>query len=227
MLHFLNMNLLIVEDDDAVRAFLIRALSQEGYIVDDAIDGKIALQKATLNTYDLIILDYNLPYKNGKEFCEEVRSSGIATPILMLSVKADTLTKVDMLNIGADDYVTKPFVFGELLARVRALLRRPLPIKDTVIQVGDVILDTDKHLVTTNGTEVLLTPKEFSLLEYLMSNHGRILSRMSILEHVWGVNADPFTNTIETHVFNLRKKLGDKATKELIHTISGVGYKMQ
>lgn len=220
------MNILIVEDDSAIASFLEQAFCDEGFIVDSARDGKDGFYKAQLNQYDVIVLDYNLPYKNGKDICQELRASGSMARIIMLSVETEILTKVELLTIGADDYLTKPFVFGELLARVRALLRRPSELKPSVLQVRDVVLDPDQHLVTHRGAEIVLTPKEFLLLQYLMHNHGRILSRMTILEHVWGVNADPFTNTIETHVLNLRKKLGDKDDKTLIHTISGVGYKM-
>ncbi len=220
------MNILIIEDDNDMRLFLIQAFREEGFIVDSAVNGKIGLQKAQIHLYDLILLDYNLPILNGRQVCIELRTTNVTTRIIMLSVTTEVLTKVELLNIGADDYMTKPFVFSELLARVRALLRRPEKLKECILHVGELVLDTTRHLVTNNNKEIVLTPKEFSLLEYLMYNHGRILSRMSILEHVWGVNADPFTNTIETHVLNLRTKLGDKNSKALIHTISGVGYKM-
>lgn len=220
------MNILIVEDDRNICSFLEQAFDDEGYIVDTAHDGKIGLQKAKMNQYDVIVLDYHIPSKNGKEICTELRQCNSTTRIIILTVKTDIGAKVELLNCGADDYMTKPFVFGELLARTRALLRRPDPLRENVIAVGPISLDASRHIVMNNGTEIVLTPKEFSLLEYLMHNHGHILSRMNILEHVWGVNADPFTNTIETHVLNLRKKLGDKDSKILIHTVAGVGYKM-
>ncbi len=220
------MNLLIVEDDRDVRLLLKQAFQDEGFVVDIAEDGLVGSQKARMNNYDLILLDLTLPHKSGKEVCADIRRANKSTRIIMLSVIDDVVQKVELLNCGADDYMTKPFAFSELLAHVRAVLRRPHKAEDSILKVKDISLDAAHHTVKQGGKEIHLTPKEFVFLEYLMRNRGKIVTRMSILEHVWGVNVDPFTNTIDTHVLNLRKKLGDKSKKSLIYTISGVGYKM-
>jgi len=219
------MNILIVEDDTDMRAFLQEALEDEGYKIDTAENGRTGLQKGLVNNYGLIILDNQMPEKNGKQVCSELREAGKTMPILILSVVGEIASKVELLSIGADDYMTKPFAFSEFIARVKALLRRPVNMKSIIYTVGDVVLDTAQHIVTVGGKEVFLTPKEFAFLECLMSQKGRVVSRMAILEHVWGVNADPLTNSVETHVLNIRTKLGDKQ-KTLIHTIPGLGYKM-
>lgn len=219
------MNLLLVEDDKDMLVFLERALKSEGFVVDTAADGAVGAHKAKTNDYDLIVLDNSLPYKNGREICTELRAAGCASRVLMLSVVSDTDTKVDLLNVGADDYITKPFAFSELVARLRALMRRSEQVDTGILVIDELTLDRGAHAVTLRGKEISLTPKEFELLEYLMKNQGRVVSRMNLLEHVWDVNADPFTNTVETHILNLRKKIKDD-NKKLIHTISGIGYKM-
>lgn len=224
------MNILVVEDTREIADSLKSSLKKEGFVVDMAFDGADGLYKASVNEYDLIVLDIGLPHKNGKEVCRELRSMGKDTPIIMLSVQGEVETKVDLLNIGADDFITKPFFFKELLARIRALLRRPRKIENTVIQIGDVIIDTDSRIVRRGEREIRLTLKEFLLLEYLVRNRGRVLPRMEILEHVWDLDADPFTNTIETHIMNIRKKvggIGGNREEGLIRTVPGVGYKME
>lgn len=220
------MNLLVVEDDKETRNFLKSSLKAEGFVVDIAEDGKTGSYKASVNDYDLVILDIELPYKNGRQICSELRSSGKNMPIIMLSVKGEIDTKVDLLQTGADDYLTKPFSFTELSARIKALLRRPQKIEGEVLCIDDLVLDTGGRTVACAGKEVSLTPKEFFLLEYLMRNRGRVMSRQALLEHVWDVNADPFTNTVETHIVNLRKKLKQKNKREIICTVSGTGYKI-
>jgi len=195
--------------------------------VDVAKDGETGSFMARTNKYDLIILDNVLPLKEGKQVCKEIRSINQKTPILMLSVIATTEKKIEMLNLGADDYLTKPFAFKELLARINALLRRPNKMEGEQFKVDNIILNTKNYKVTKSGKEVRLTKKEFMLLHYLMRNQGTALSRAMILEHVWDINADPFSNTIESHILSLRKKLSLPKTKNrLIHTLSGRGYIM-
>lgn len=220
------MNILIIEDNTDTLLFLKQALHEEGFVVDTAKDGNIGLKKALGNDYDFIILDNTLPGKNGKDICQEIRKNGKVLPILMLSVNEDTNTKTDVLNIGADDYLSKPFSYKELLARIRAILRRPREIKKEILQTGKLILDSKNHTVTYIGKDINLTPKEFSLLEYLMRNKGKVLSRIQILEHVWDMNADLFTNTVETHILNIRKKIKNKENRPVILTVSGAGYKI-
>ncbi|MBI2450830.1 MAG: response regulator transcription factor [Parcubacteria group bacterium] len=219
------MNLLLIEDDKTVVDSLIPFLKERGFVVDVAFDGEVGLDKAKKNNYDIIILDKGLPKKDGLEVCANIRSAGKQTPILILSVKSEIGTKADLLNAGADDYMTKPFAFQELIARVNALLRRPKEVLHTKFEFGDIIADFEGRKTTRGGKEIHLTTKEFSLLEYLFRNRSKAISRMEILEHVWDVNADPFTNTVETHILTLRKKIRDKNGK-IIQTVSNVGYKI-
>jgi DNA-binding response OmpR family regulator len=219
------MNLLIVDDDKEIIDFLKPSLKAEGFVIDTADNGDKGLYKAQINKYDLIILDNVLPQKTGLQVCSEIRNEGNNVPILILSAKSETETKAEFLNSGADDYVVKPFSLTELSARIKALLRRPKNIEHNIFQVNDLMLDTDSHTVMLGKKEVRLTMKEFSLLEYFMKNKNRVLSRGEILEHVWGSDADIFTNTIETHVVNLRRKIGQTTKKEFICTIPGMGYK--
>lgn len=216
------MNLLIVEDDKETVSFLKPSLKAEGFVVDVAEDGDAGSYKAQLNNYDLIILDIGLPKKDGRQVCSEIRAAGKTMPILMLSIKGEIETKVDLLTIGADDYVTKPFAYSELAARVKVLMRRPLRADDEILRVGDVELNLPRRSVHRAGKPVHLAPKEFFLLEYLLRNRGRVMTRQTILEHVWDMNADLFTNTVETHVVNIRRKL--KKDKNFIRTVSGTGY---
>ncbi len=220
------MNILVVEDDKETLEFLEDSLKAEGFVVDSAEDGNDGSYKARVNLYDIVILDIGLPRKDGRQIAAELRADGKYMPILMLSVKGDVETKAELLGIGADDYMVKPFSFTELLARIRALLRRQKRIESEVLRIDDLVIDIRKREVRRGGREIRLCPKEFFLLEYLARNKGNALSRTEILEHVWDMNADLFTNTVETHVAGLRKKLRWKNKKELIHTISGTGYKM-
>jgi len=220
------MRVLIVEDEKAIRDFLKASLTAETFAVDVAEDGEKGLRFALTNDYDIIVLDNVLPKKTGFEVCKELRKQGKTMPILILSVKSETTTKVELLNVGADDYLIKPFSLDELLARIRALLRRPKQIESEILQIDNLELDTKKQTVTLEGKDVYLTRKEFALLEYLMKNQGIVLSRGMILEHVWDMNADPFSNTIESHILSLRRKIGDKGKGHLIQTIPGRGYKI-
>lgn len=220
------MRILVIEDEIKISDFLKKSLEAECFAVDVAGDGERGSYLARINDYDLVILDNILPKKTGLEVCQEIRKDGKNMPIIMLSVKAETSTKVELLNAGADDYLIKPFSLEELLARMKALLRRPHQIESEVLTIDDITLDTKRNIVKQGDKEVYLTRKEFMLLEYLMKNPGIVLSRGMILEHVWDMNADPFSNTIESHILSLRRKIDNKGKKKLIHTISGRGYKI-
>jgi DNA-binding response OmpR family regulator len=221
------MRILIIEDEKDIINFLKPSLEAESFVVDSAEDGETGLFLALTNDYDLIILDNALPKKSGLEVCREIRLNKKTTPIIMLSVVSDVNKKVELFNAGADDYLTKPFSFQELLARIRSVLRRPKKIEDEVLRVEDLELDSRRNLVKRDGTEINLTRKQFMLLEYLMRNAGMVMTRGMIMEHVWDINADPFSNTIETHILSLRKKIKIKNNQpELIFTVPGRGYKM-
>jgi len=218
------MKILIIEDDISIRNVLRLGLEELSYAVDEAEDGERGSYFARVNQYDLIILDNVLPKKMGKQVCKEIRESGVHSPILLLSAKSDVNTKIELLNVGADDYLTKPFSFAELTARIRTLLRRPQKIEDVILKGSGIQLNSDTHEVNRSNKKIYLTRKEFSLLELLMKNSGRVVSRTIIMEKVWDINADPFSNTIETHIRNLRQKLKD-TKKRIISNIPGRGYK--
>jgi DNA-binding response OmpR family regulator len=219
------MRILLVEDDIDLIHTLGLALKADGYILDTARDGERGYLLARTNDYDLIILDYNLPKFNGREITEKIRHDKISTPILMLTVRTELDDKVELLTMGVDDYLTKPFALSELLARVRAIARRPKIWQGHTLKCCDIELDPDKFLVTKNSRRVALSSKEFALLEYLLRHKGRIMSRQEIMEHVWDENADPFSNTIEVHIRSLRRKLGSDR-HQLIFTFSNRGYKI-
>src|SRR5579872_1508 len=220
------MRLLIVEDDKEIRSYLKSALEAEQFVVDTAEDGEKGAYLGKMNEYDLIILDNILPKKLGNEVCAEIRKKGKAPPIIILTVQSDVQQKVEMFNAGADDYLTKPFSFEELRARIQALLRRGKNVSEPILKIADLSLDTNKKQVTRKDTDIYLTRKEFELLEYMLQNQGRVLSRAMIMEHVWDMNADPFSNTIETHILHLRRKIDAGFDQKLIHTIPGRGYKV-
>jgi DNA-binding response OmpR family regulator len=219
--------LLIVDDEPLVRDLLTETLKREGFAVDAAEDGARGVYLALSNDYDCIVLDNRLPFKSGIEVVREIRAAEKDTPILMLSVLDDTRYKTDLLNAGADDYLAKPYSYGELLARIRALLRRGKVLTDDVLTVDDLVLDNKGNTVHRGKKEILLTHKEFSLLEYLMRNANAVLTRGMIMEHVWNMDIDPFSNTIESHIASLRKKIERHDRPKLIHTISRRGYKIQ
>jgi DNA-binding response OmpR family regulator len=220
------MRILIVEDEEGIATFLKAGLESEYFAVDVAEDGEKGSYMGRTNDYDVIILDNMLPKKDGSEVCDEIRKHGKTTPIIMLSAVSELGVKINLLNKGADDYLTKPFSLEELIARIRALLRRPNAISSELLQVDNLVMDTKKHITSRGNKEIYLTKKEFMLLELLMRNKGAVVSRGSIMEHVWDMNVDPFSNTIESHILNIRKKISSKGKKDLVYTLPGIGYKI-
>ena len=220
------MRILVVDDEPEICTLLRLALTQHSFSVDLAEDGEKASYLGRTNDYDVIILDNILPKKMGLQVCREIRAAGKTVPILVLSAMPESATKVALLDAGADDYLSKPFSMDELLARVRALSRRPKQIAAEVLTFADLILNTKAHTVYRAKREVHLTPKEFMLLEYLLRNKGAVLPRSMILEHVWNMDTDPFSNTIESHILSLRRKIDPDGKKSIIHTVPGVGYKI-
>lgn len=220
------MRILLIEDEKKIGVFLKSKLQEKCFTVDVALDGEKGSFLARTNDYDLILLDNILPKKSGVEVCTEVRARGKHVPILVLSVKTESEAKVELLNAGADDYLAKPFSFDELLARIGALMRRPRHIEGNVMSVDDLSINATTYTVERDKKEVYLTRKEFSLLWYLIRNKGVVLSRGMLLEHVWDMDTDPFSNTIEAHIASLRRKLDVGRTKRLIKTVPGRGYKI-
>ena len=218
------MKILSIEDDKEIRLHLKKHLENEGFAVDCAETAEGGIFLAETNEHDLILLDLNLPDKNGLEVCKSLRLSGIDIPIMIVSVNSETNDKIKLLNAGADDYLSKPFSVCELTARIKALLRRPKNMSQEIISFKDLILDTNKQIIKQNDKSIYLTRKEFSLLEYFLRNNGRVISRGELLEHVWDSETDIFSNTIETHILNLRRKLNKTSNKNLIKTYSGRGY---
>ena len=218
------MRILVIEDEYKVASFIKRGLEEAGYSVEIARNGEEAIDMVEHTNYDLIILDLILPRKNGIEVCKEIRQMRINTPILILSAKDTVDDKVLGLDSGADDYLTKPFAFSELLARVRALLRRGETMTPVKLQVADLTLDTVTREVTRAGKEIKLTNREFALLEYFMVNAGKVLTRTQISEHVWDYTFDTFSNVIDVYVNYLRNKIDRDFEPKLIHTVRGVGY---
>jgi heavy metal response regulator len=219
-----NMKILVVEDEKRVTQFIRKGLKEEGHAVDVAYDGEEGGFLAEVNDYDLIILDLMLPKKNGITMCREIRERGVATPILMLTARDSIEDKVRGLDAGADDYLAKPFAFEELLARVRALLRRRSEVKTPTLKIADLELDPISRRVTRGGKPIRLTTKEYALLEYMLRNPGKVLSRTLIGEHVWDMNFDPESNVIDVYVSHLRAKVDKGFDLPLIHTLRGQGY---
>ncbi len=218
------MRILVVEDEKRIADFIVRGLKEEHYAVDAAYDGEQGLYLAETNPYDLMIFDIMLPKHDGITICRQLRSKKINTPILMLTARAAVKDKVSGLNAGADDYLTKPFSFEELLARVKVLLRRQHGPKVSVLKVGDLEFNQLNHEVQRAGKKIVLTSKEYGLLEYLMVNEGQVISRWMISEHVWNEQFDSMTNVIDVHIRNLRSKIDDGFKNKMIHTIRGSGY---
>ena len=217
------MRILIVEDEKRIQDFLSRGLESGGYAVDVAGEGDTALEMAHATEYDLIILDIMLPGMDGLTLLEKIRNRKTSPPVLILSARDAVDDRVKGLELGADDYLTKPFAFVELLARVRALLRRGQPTPER-IQVGDLALDCIRRKVTRDNENIELAPKEFSILEYMMRNRGRPLSRTMIVEHVWDMDYDGLTNIVDVYIRHLRSKIDDKWPAKMIQTVRGIGY---
>ena len=220
-------SLLLIEDDKRVAAFLERGLAVEGYVVELASDGRSGLALARSEPFDLIILDGMLPGLSGRDVLAQMRSGGVRTPVLMLTAMDATLDKIEGLRAGADDYLTKPFDFDELLARLEALLRRTGggAAPSGVVQAGPITLDRSAMSVTVNGAPVELTATEFQLLDLLMGAQGKVLSRARILNKIWGVGADPLTNIVDVYIRRLRAKLAMDAETGAIRTVRGFGYR--
>jgi DNA-binding response OmpR family regulator len=222
------MRLLIIEDEDDLANALVKGLRREGYGVDRAGDGEQGLCMAIVNDYDLLILDLNLPGMDGIDVCRRVREAHPATLILMLTARDAPEDRVTGLDTGADDYLVKPFHFGELTARVRALFRRDTRSRDLILACGNLKLDPAGHVVWLNNRRLDLTRKEFGILEYLMRHTGEVVSQEILLEHVWDEHVDLFTNTVRVHMNALRRKLGDNPDAPcFIETVIGVGYRIK
>ncbi|MCH7489841.1 MAG: response regulator transcription factor [Gemmatimonadetes bacterium] len=218
------MKVLVVEDDSTVGRFVQRGLEEQRVTVDLVTDGAEGLERASHGEYDVIVLDLRLPGLPGQEVLRTLRDRGVATPVLVLTAQDAVESKVQALRSGADDYVTKPFSFEELLARVEALGRRPRSIASPTIEVGDLSIDTGSREVKRGTVSIDLTPKEYAVLEYLARNAGRVLSRTLITEYAWGYNFDPGTNIVDVVINRLRKKIDVAGPDRLIHTVRGVGY---
>jgi two-component system, OmpR family, response regulator len=219
------MRILIVEDERKVALFLKRGFQAEAYSVDIATDGVQGLRLALGNTYDAIVLDVMLPKLDGMGVLQKLRACGSTTPVLVLSAKADLEYRVQGLNVGADDFLSKPFAFSEVLARVRAILRRAsMDVRHSTLSLSDLRVDLVTRSVKRSGHEIVLTNKEFELLEYLLRNKGRVLSRIILTEHIWDMHFDSETNIVDVVINRLRRKLDDDFSPKLIHTVRGVGY---
>jgi len=221
------MRILVVEDEKKVAGFIKKGLEEEGYAIDVAFDGSEGLLMALDGVHDLIILDINLPKMDGLRVLQEFRKNQGKTPVLLLTVRAAIEDKVLGLDTGADDYLTKPFSFQELLARIRALLRRRVEAPPPLLQVADLTLDPARRIVCRGTERIDLSTKEFALLDYFMRNPGRVLTRTMIAEHVWDYDFDPLTNIIDVYVNYLRKKIDAGREPKLLHTVRGVGYVLQ
>ncbi len=219
------MRILIVEDERKVALFVKKGFQAESYSVDIAADGAEGLRLALSNAYDAIILDVMLPKMNGLEVLRELRANRDTTPVLILSVKADVENRIQGLNLGADDYLPKPFSFSEVLARVRAIMRRAsTDTQGTTLSIADLRVDLVARTVERSGQSIILTNKEFEVLEYLLRNKRRVLSRIILTEHIWDMHFDSETNIVDVVINRLRRKLDDPFSPKLIHTVRGVGY---
>lgn len=222
-----EVSILFVDDDSAMLEYLSRYFLRRSFNVEMASDGEAGQRLATSGRYDVIVLDNAMPKKTGAQVCANLRNIGISTPIIILSGQADMWSKTELLNIGADDYVTKPFHIEELVARIHAVLRRSGKLqKSTPLVAGDVLMDRSGHLVRRAGSEVYLTTKEFKILELLMERKGLLVPREALVKHIWGVHANTSLHSLDTHIANLRKKLCFGNLKNPITTIPGAGYRI-
>lgn len=219
------MRVLVIEDDAEAAAFLVKALKESGHVADHVSDGESGLALAETESHEVLIVDRMLPKRDGLSLISALRSSGVQTPALILSALGEVDDRVKGLRAGGDDYLTKPYSFSELLARIEALARRSTPEEtSTRYTVGDLELDRLTHKVTRGGQTILLQPREFRLLEYLMKHAGRVVTRTMLLEHVWDYHFDPQTNVIDVHISRLRGKIDKEFDQPLLHTVRGVGY---
>jgi len=220
------MRVLLIEDDRKAAKLLSKGLQEEGFVIDVAVTGEEGEEQAAVNEYDVIVLDWLLPGKDGIAVCRSLRAHDISTPILMLTARDSLTDRVNGLSTGADDYLTKPFAFAELLARIRALLRRSRLARPTVLRVADLTLDPATRRVARAGVVVALTTKEYAILEVLMQRAGEIVSRTRLVERVWDEASDVIDNLVDAHVSHLRKKVDRRGSIPLIHTVRGFGYRL-
>ncbi|MCE1188089.1 MAG: response regulator transcription factor [Ignavibacteria bacterium] len=218
------MKLLVIEDEKKVASFIKKGLEEEYYTVDTAPNGKIGLEMALEGDYDLIILDYMLPFKDGLTVTRDLRSEKFAKPILMLTAKDKIQDKVECLDAGADDYLTKPFAFEELIARIRALLRRAENEKSNLLKIHEFSLDTQSHKLHVGNSEIELTPKEYSIFEFLVRNKNKVVSRTRLTQHIYEYQFDTDTNVIDVYINKLRGKIEPYTSDEVIQTVRGIGY---
>jgi DNA-binding response OmpR family regulator len=222
------MRILVIEDDADLAQFVSKGLTEERYAVDVAADGEEGLDLALANPYDLLIIDIMLPKLDGLTVCRRLREAGNKAPVLLMTARNTVEDKISGFDMGADQFLAKPFSFAELLARIRALLRRGSPQAELMhLKVTDLHLDVLSRRVWRAGTEIVLTNKEFALLEYLLRNRNRVLTRTSIINHVWGLTHDPMTNIVDVHIRALRSKIDRPSSPSLIRTVRGVGYMLE
>lgn len=221
------MRILVVEDEKDLADVIKKGLEEEGFVADAVGDGQMAVDYAWDNEYDLIILDLMLPVKSGMEVLKEIREYGINVPVIILTAKDMVEDKIKGLNNGADDYLTKPFAFGELVARIRALLRRGIEESNNILKTGDLVIDTVNHQVSRSGEEIALTVKEYAVLEYLIRNRGQVLTRTQIEEHVWDYRYGNTSNIVDVYIRYLRQKIDKEFEPKLIETIHGRGYRVK
>jgi DNA-binding response OmpR family regulator len=221
------MRVLIVEDDVKINATLAQAFQEERYAVDVAHDGEAGEELAFVNEYDVIILDLMLPKKDGQSLLRELREHGVKTPILVLTARDAVLDRIENLNIGADDYVVKPFSIDEVIARVRALVRRGSDVRTSRLQIGDLVLDVTSHTVKRGDRSINLTQTEYAILEYLMHHPNKVVSRAELMDHVWDDSYEGFSNIVDVYMRRIRAKIDDDTAVRLLETVRGAGYRLR